>query len=154
MTLRIDRRALMQMSLAAPTLLSLGAPRAFAHDLDPVRAFDSFFGAWTVRHRKLKERLAGSDEWTEFDGVQTMRPILAGRGNMTDNAFFMPDGTTQRGVTLRAFDAKTQNWSIWWLDGNHPVKIDTPVVGSFRDGVGAFYADDTFKEKPITVRFL
>ena len=121
---------------------------------DPVHDFDGFFGNWHVRHRKLKERLAGSHEWLEFEGSQTMQPILGGSGNMTDNVFNMPDGSIQRGVTLRAFDPKTGKWSIWWLDGNRPSKIDVPVVGGFEKGSGAFYADDTFNGKPIKVRFL
>lgn len=121
---------------------------------DPVHDFDGFFGTWQVRHRRLKERLAGSNQWIEFEGSQTMQPILGGHGNMTDNVFHMPDGSVQRGVTLRAYDQKTRLWSIWWLDGNHPTRIDVPVVGGFENGSGAFYADDTFKGKPIKVRFL
>lgn len=121
---------------------------------DPVHDFDVFFGTWHVRHRKLKERLANSHEWIEFEGSQVMQPILGGAGNMTDNVFNMPDGTVQRGVTLRAFDAKSRKWSIWWLDGNDPTRIDVPVVGSFEGGTGAFYADDKLRNQPIRIRFL
>lgn len=120
---------------------------------DAVHDFDGFFGTWRVHHRRLKERLAGSTEWIEFEGMQTMQPILGGAGNMTDNVFYMANGI-QRGVTLRAFNPKTKTWSIWWLDGNNPTKIDVPVVGGFEKGTGIFYADDTFKGKPIKVRFL
>jgi hypothetical protein len=66
----------------------------------------------------------------------------------------MPDGSIRRGVTLRAFDPKTQKWSIWWLDGNDPTEIDVPLVGGFEQGTGAFYADDTFEGKRVKVRFL
>jgi hypothetical protein len=66
----------------------------------------------------------------------------------------MPDGSIRRGVTLRAFDPKTQTWSIWWLDGNDPTNVDVPVVGGFEQGTGAFYAGDTFNGKRIKVRFL
>jgi hypothetical protein len=121
---------------------------------DPVHDFDEFFGNWHVRHRRLKDRLAGSTAWIEFEGSQTMWPILGGAGNMTDNVFNLPGGVVQRGVTLRAFDRKTQKWSIWWLDGNEPTKLDVPVIGGFERGTGAFYADDSFKGKPIKVRFL
>ena len=34
-----------------------------------------------------------------------------------------------------------------------PHQIDVPVVGSFLDGIGSFYADDTFEGRPIRVRF-
>jgi len=51
-------------------------------------------------------------------------------------------------------NASTGQWSIWWLDGRYPGSIDTPVVGRFENGVGIFYAEETFAGKPIRVRFL
>jgi hypothetical protein len=46
-------------------------------------------------------------------------------------------------------------WSIWWLDGRFPLgPLDPPVRGEFKDGVGTFYADDTFNGKPIRIRFI
>lgn len=141
-------------------LLGLAATLAHGADTpaqpagyDHVHDFDLFFGSWHSRQRRLKERLVGSKEWLEFEGTQVVRPLLDGQGNMTENRFTMPDGSIHRGVTLRAFDPKTQRWSIWWLDGNDPTSIDTPVVGSFEHGVGTFYADDSFKGRPIKVRF-
>jgi hypothetical protein len=32
--------------------------------------------------------------------------------------------------------------------------VDPPLRGAFRDGVGSFYADDTFNGQPIRVRFI
>jgi hypothetical protein len=106
------------------------------------------------RHRRLKERLAGSTEWVDFDGVQTWWPTLAGLGNVDDNVFAMPDGA-YNGVTLRAYDPKTDQWSIWWLDGRNPHgDLEPPMKGRFVDGVASFYADDTLRGKPIKVRFI
>jgi hypothetical protein len=31
--------------------------------------FDFLIGDWRVHHRRLKERLANSQEWIEFDGT-------------------------------------------------------------------------------------
>lgn len=120
---------------------------------DHVHDFDLFFGSWHSHQRRLKERLAGSKEWLEFEGTQVVRPLLGGQGNMTENLFTMPDGSIHRGVTVRAFDTQSQRWSIWWLDGNDPTTIDVPVVGTFENGVGTFYSDDSFNGKPIKVRF-
>lgn len=120
---------------------------------DPVHDFDSHFGSWRARHRRLKERLANSTEWIEFDGTCVMRPLLGGVANMDDNFFNRPGGA-YRGVSLRAFDPKTRTWAIWWLDSRFPHTIDVPVIGSFKDGVGAFLADETFNGRPIKVRFL
>jgi hypothetical protein len=66
----------------------------------------------------------------------------------------MPEGP-YHGASIRAYDPKTQRWSIWWLDSRFPGAIDTPVVGGFDEcGVGSFYADETFEGRPIKVRFL
>ncbi len=40
--------------------------------------FDFQIGFWRVKHRRLKERLAASDDWEEFDGASDMRTVLGG----------------------------------------------------------------------------
>jgi len=35
----------------------------------------------------------------------------------------------------------------------NPSHLDPPVVGGFKNGIGTFYANDTFKGKPIRIRF-
>jgi len=150
-----DRRSAMQLAaatLAAAPLIPGGAQGA-ADNSAPVHDFDFFFGSWKIHHRQLKARLAGSTDWLEFTGTTVAQPILGGQGNIDDNFLDKPGGA-YRAATLRAFDPKTQKWSIWWLDGRHPDKLDVPMVGSFENGVGTFYADDTFEGKAIKVRFL
>lgn len=115
--------------------------------------FDFFIGDWRVRHRRLKQRLAGCAEWDEFDGTSCARSLLGGTGNIDDNVLAMPDGA-YRAITLRSFDAATRLWSIWWLDGRRPHRLDTPVVGRFENGTGLFYADDVLDGMPIVVRFM
>ena len=116
--------------------------------------FDFMAGRWRVHHKRLKERLANSDEWIEFDGTQVARPLMEGSANVDDNYFDVP-GAPYRGVTLRAFDPESGQWSIWWLDGRMPLgPLEPPMRGTFRDGVGTFYADETFKGIPIRVRFI
>jgi len=115
--------------------------------------FDFFIGDWRVRHRRLKERLAGCDDWIEFDGACHVRRLLGGAGNCDDNLLAMPGGT-YRAVTLRSFDAVTRQWSIWWLDGRFPHRLDPPMIGGFDAGTGVFFADDMFNGMPIRVRFL
>ena len=116
--------------------------------------FDFLVGRWRVHHRKLKERLANNHEWIEFDGTLSSQPLMGGYANVDDDVFEVPGGT-YRGVAPRSFDAKTGQWSIWWLDSRTPTApLDPPVRGSFHNGVGTFYADDTFNGKPIRIRFI
>ncbi|MDP2122160.1 MAG: DUF1579 domain-containing protein [Hoeflea sp.] len=114
--------------------------------------FDFVFGDWTVRHRRLKVRLAGSDAWEEFDGTSATRPMLGGNGNIEDNFIDFPGGP-YRAVALRSHDPEAGTWAIWWLDHRNPHNLDVPVVGRFDNGVGTFYADDSFEGRPIRVRF-
>jgi hypothetical protein len=115
--------------------------------------FDFVIGNWFVKHRRLKERLANCTEWVEFDGEMSTQKILGGFGNIEDNILRLPEQDV-RAIALRSYDRNTKNWSIWWLDGRFPGQIDVPVVGKFIDGVGTFFANDTFQEIPIIVSFV
>ena len=134
-------------SSAAGLAIPAVEPGSSVHD------FDFYWGKWRVRHRRLKERLAGSDEWQEFEGTSHAWPLLGGAGNVDDNVLELPAGT-YRAISLRSFDPATDLWSIWWLDGRHPGQLDPPVVGGFKDGIGTFQCDDTFNGRPIVVRFI
>jgi hypothetical protein len=115
--------------------------------------FDFLVGEWRVHHRQLKERLAGSQEWREFEGTSVLWKTMGGYGTFDDNVLEHPGGT-YRAMGVRAFDIKDRKWSIWWIDGRTPqAPLDPPVRGAFKDGVGTFYADDTFNGKPIRVRY-
>jgi hypothetical protein len=116
-----------------------------------VHDFDFLAGRWHVRHRRLKERLADSAVWEEFDGTSTAWPLLGGAANVDDNVLELPGGS-YRAVSLRSYDPVTDTWSIWWLDGRSPGRFDPPVVGGFRDGVGTFVGEDTFDGHPILIR--
>lgn len=131
------------MTAAAATTIDI--------DNDGRDAFDFFIGRWTVRHRRLKARLAGSTEWIAFGGTCETRKILQGQGNMDDNVIDLP-GDRYAAVTTRLFDPKTGLWSIYWIDGRY-LSIDTPVKGRFENGVGLFYCDDVLEGRPIRVRF-
>ncbi|MDB6095664.1 MAG: hypothetical protein JWM32_3226 [Verrucomicrobia bacterium] len=120
--------------------------------ITPAGDFDFFVGSWQVHHRRLKDRLAGSQEWVEFAGTCVTQKILGGSGNFDDNVLELPTGT-YRAVTLRTFDQAKGSWSIWWLDGRNPGHLDVPVTGTFENGVGTFYAEDTLAGRPIRVRF-
>ena len=119
---------------------------------EEARDFDFFIGEWNVSHRRLKTRLAGDDTWAEFGGTVSVRKILGGLGNVDDNVIDLPEGR-YRAVTVRFFTPSTGRWSIHWIDGRDP-KLDTPLVGTFRNEVGTFFCDETFEGRPIKIRFL
>ena len=116
-------------------------------------SFDFQIGAWNVKHRRLKERLANCADWEDFDGTCNMATVLGGNGNVEDNVLHISSGT-YRAVALRSFDPINGTWAIWWLDSRNPHMLDVPVIGCFEKGIGAFYASDMLNGKPVEVRFL
>lgn len=116
------------------------------------RDFDFQRGCWAVRHRRLKARLAGCQDWEEFDGSCEQRPILGGNGNIEDNFLHISSGS-YRATALRSYDPESGNWAIWWLDGRAPHAIDVPVIGRFEKGVGSFFAEDMLEGQPVCLRF-
>src|ERR1700722_7165373 len=137
------RRKLLEIKMNQPESAASGV-----HD------FDFLIGCWNVQHRRLRERLANGHDWVDFKGTTVVQILLGGNGNIDDNVLELP-GETYRALSLRSFDPKSQLWSIWWLDGRSPQgPLDPPVRGRFQDGVGTFYADDTFNGRPIRVRFV
>ena len=118
-----------------------------------VRDFDFWMGRWSVRNRWLRERLAGSTEWEEFSSTVTARKILGGLGNFDEVVMYRESGV-MRGATMRLFDVATQTWRIYWAADNIPGILDVPMIGSFKDGVGVFHAQELFEGKPIFSRFI
>jgi hypothetical protein len=114
--------------------------------------FDFLIGNWQGQQRRLRDRLKGSTEWEEFDSTLTVNHILGGLGNFDEITFYRESGP-MRGVTLRLFDVATQTWRIYWAAENMPGILDVPMVGSFKDGRGEFYAQELFEGKPVFTRF-
>src|SRR5206468_1895199 len=114
--------------------------------------FNFLQGHWTVTHRRLKDRLVHANEWEVFHGRCESRPIL-GQGNIDDNEIDLPAGA-YRAAAVRTYDPHSESWSIWWIDSRFPRHLDPPLVGKFSDGVGTFYADDSWNGRAIRVRFI
>jgi hypothetical protein len=117
--------------------------------------FDFLVGNWKMHNRHLDKRLENCKTWTEFDSTSVNAKILAGTADMdtySTTQFPGQEGKLFEGLTLRLFDPKTRLWSLYWIASN-TATIDPPVVGSFENGVGHFFAKDTFKGKPIIVMF-
>ena len=113
--------------------------------------FDFWMGSWKVRNRRLRERLAGSTKWDEFEATAVARPLLGGIGN--EDVFRTDFAGGFTGMSFRFFDTAARRWSIYWADSRKG-KLEPPVVGGFDGDVGCFEGTDTFDGRPIRVRFL
>lgn len=114
-----------------------------------VHDFEFLFGHWAVRHRKLKNRGVGADDWDEFEGTSFTEPRMGGVCNVEEH-----DWTERgwRGVAVRTLDLNTGDWSIYWIsdaDG----RLSPPVVGRFHDGGCRLEGSDTDGGRPILARY-
>jgi len=148
-----DRELIPDTSLPVPQLHfdSAGALSIQASVMSSEHDFDFLVGDWKLRNRKLKSRLTHSNEWTAFESTVEMHQILGGMGNI-DKYTELVSGKPYEGVALRLFNAKTKLWSIYWADSKSGA-LDPPVVGSFANKVGHFFARDTYKGQNIIVVF-
>jgi hypothetical protein len=136
--------------LLLATMGSTALPLA-ATEVTGSHGFDFLFGEWRVRHRRVQ---ADTGKWVEFDGTCNVRPLMGGSANLEEHVLNAPNGT-YRAVGLRAYDIKTGEWTIRWLDGRYPsYPLDPPVKGSFENSVGTFYSEYVANDKPMRVRFL
>ena len=114
------------------------------------RDFDFLEGEWLTRHRRLRERLVGSNEWEEFETRTVMHRILGGLGNIDQTRTV--EGDFFEGVSLRLFDAADGLWRIYWVD-SHGARLFPPVVGGFGGAEGVFRGEDRHAGRPVLVEF-
>jgi hypothetical protein len=113
--------------------------------------FDYFVGGWTTRQRRLKARGLGSNDWEEFPGTLCMSLYLDGMATV-DELYFPTKASA--GLTLRTFDPKVHQWSIYWVSSLTGKLDPIPVVGGFEGDRGEFYAEDHDNGRPVKVRYM
>lgn len=115
--------------------------------------FDFFVGDWRVHHRRLRQALAGSTEWEEFDGTSHARRVWGGRGNIDE---IEADSTAWghiAGATLRLYDPDSQQWRLYWANAANGV-LEAPMIGAFDGGIGEFFSHELLQGRPIFVRYV
>jgi hypothetical protein len=121
-----------------------------------VTDFDFLLGSWTIHNRRRTNPFAPAHEggWEEFAAVSTSAKQLDGRARVEQYEARLPNGQLVLGLTIRAFDHTTEQWSIVWLDNRNPPDF-RPLVGHFERGVGLFYQviESPIDGKPVHVRF-
>lgn len=119
-----------------------------------IQNFDFLIGKWAVKNRRLKERLNKGNEWIEFMAEMETKYILNGLGLMDEmkSSFF---GDEFVGLSIRMFNPKTNEWTIYWADTANPeLLLKEQVTGRFNNGIGEFYGKELFKNKEVQLRFI
>jgi hypothetical protein len=122
------------------------APRDGQHD------FDFEIGTWKTHLKRLVHPLSGSTEWTENEGVTTVRKVWNGRANLVELVADGPAGHFE-GLNLRLYNPQSRQWSLNFSSASSGT-LGQPTIGEFRGGRGEFYDQEDFNGRAILVRFL
>lgn len=115
--------------------------------------FDFEQGRWRTTLRKLLQPMSGRQQWADYSGTSTIHPLLGGRANLVELEVAGPQGRIE-GVSLRLFDTQRRRWTLNYANAAGGT-LELPMSGGFAGGPhGVFYGADTFKGRPILVRFV
>lgn len=122
-----------------------------------VKDFDFLLGSWNILNQRRTNPFSPTKDgvWEEFSAHSTSAKQLDGRVRVEQYEATFPNGQLVLGLTIRAFDETTQQWSIVWLDNRQSPDF-TPLLGKFTDGVGEFYQTipSPLDGKLVHVRFI
>ena len=127
-------------------LIITGSQTSSNHD------FDFLVGKWKMKNKHLNARLVHCKEYTEFESDVEASSGLQGMGSFDIVRRRLDNGTVYEGRTIRTFDPTTRLWRLYWVDSQGG-PIDPPVIGSFTNGVGLFFARDYQVGRPVIVVF-
>jgi hypothetical protein len=119
---------------------------------DGQRDFDFHVGTWKTRLKRLVHPLSRSNEWTEYEGTTTVRPVWNGRGNLVELVAAGPAGHFE-GLNLRLYNPQSRQWSLNFANARVGT-VGLPTIGGFKDGRGEFYNQETFDGRAVLVRFV
>jgi hypothetical protein len=129
---------------AEPETASSRAARDGSHD------FDFNFGTWTTHIRRVLNPLSGGDRSMELQGTVTVRKLWGGRAQLEEIETDGPKGHWE-GMTLFLYNPQAHQWNQIFANGKDGV-LQPPSIGSFTNGKGELYSQDTFEGRTILVR--
>jgi hypothetical protein len=156
----LTNRILKRVGFLVPAMLifcaqshSADAPAAAAPDGS--HDFDFLIGDWKAHVRRLPERLVGSSQWIDYDGISRHKKILDSNANFEE---FEVNGREKgqhiKAQTLRLYNPDTRQWSIYLLDVDKGSLPLPPMVGEFTGRRGEFYDQEEYKGRAIYVRYV
>src|SRR6185437_9683754 len=115
--------------------------------------FDLELGAWNFRVKRMTHPLSGSRQWIELDGRTKTCRVWSGRAQL-EQMEVTGAGQSIEGLTLRLYNPQTRQWSLYWGTSKAGALGGPPNVGEFSNGVGEFYAQDTYNGRYVLIRYI
>lgn len=112
--------------------------------------FDFNFGTWKSHIKRFVHPLTGSKESIELNGTVTVRKVWDGRAFLEEIEADGPKGHWE-GLSLFLYNPQSHQWSQNFANSSSGV-LSTPLIGSFKDGRGELFSQDTLDGRSILVR--
>ncbi len=114
--------------------------------------FDFENGTWKTTLKRLINPLSGSTTWIEYTGTTVVQKVWNGLANLVELDVNGPSGQI-KALSLRLYDPQSHQWSLTFANANGG-GIAIPTIGSFKNGRGEFYNQETLNGRAIFVRFV
>ena len=105
-----------------------------------------------IKHRRLTECMAGSEDWASFETHYEAWVMLGGAASI-DRVWGEIGGASFEGMSVRTYDPGAGEWTIYWADTANPT-LREQVRGRFGAGVGTFYGTEEYRGVTYRMRFL
>lgn len=130
-------------------------PAAAVVTHDGAHDFDFLIGDWKAHLWRLPDRLVGSAKWVEYEGFSRHHKIFGSNANIEEfEVHGLKENLTIRAQTLRLYDPKARQWSVYGLDvDNGQLGLPATVGEATGPGLVELYDIEPWRGRMILVRF-
>jgi hypothetical protein len=136
--------------LAALISITAATPAMPAEARDGLHDFDFNNGIWKTHITRMLDPLSGSTRSIELNGTVSVRKVWDGRAWLEEIEADGPNGHWE-GLTLFVYNSTARQWTQSFIDSKVGT-LEPALIGSFTDGRGELYSQDTFNGRSILVR--
>lgn len=119
-------------------------------DHDGQRDFDFNIGVWRTHIHRILDPLAGGSHSIDLTGLVTIRKVWGGKASLEEIEADSPNGHWEA-LSLFLYNPQSHQWNRTFVNARDPV-LSGGFVGSFKNGRGELYLQDTIDGRSVLVR--
>ena len=112
--------------------------------------FDFNIGVWRTQIHRILDPLEGGGHTMELSGIVTIRKVWDGRASLEEIEADSPNGHWEA-LSLFLYNPQSHQWSRSFVNARDPTPSGA-FVGSFKNGRGELYLQDTIDGRSVLVR--